>query len=77
MEDITLDQIIQYILGELPEEEVKRLEKLLQTDKNLSKRVEQTKTLIQGIHRAGEKEVEETVKAFHANFKTSRIQKTY
>ncbi len=71
MEDITLDQIIQYILGELPEEEVKRLEQLLQTDKKLSERVEQTKTLIQGIRRAGEKEVEESVKSFHSNFKTS------
>ncbi len=71
MEDITLERIIQYILGELPEEEMKRMDQQVKTDTGLQQRIEEAQNLLEGIHRAGEKEVEESVKSFHANFKTS------
>lgn len=70
MEDITLERIIQYILGELPEEEMKQLDQQVKTDTGLQERIEEAQRLLQGIHRAGEKEVEETVKSFHREYRT-------
>ena len=70
MEDITLERIIHYILGELPEEEMKQLDQQVKTDTGFQERIEEAQSLLNGIHRAGEKEVEESVKSFHREYRT-------
>ncbi len=71
MEEITFEHIIRYLENGLSDDERRHLESLVRVDSVLAGRIEEAKQLLKGIHRAGEKEVEENVKSFHVEFKKS------
>ncbi|MEP6645924.1 MAG: hypothetical protein ABJC12_02445 [Saprospiraceae bacterium] len=71
MEEITFEHIIRYLENGLSDDETNRLEGLAQEDSALASRIEEAKQLLRGIRRSGEKEVEENVKSFHVDFKST------